>query len=92
MKLLFSAFASLVLIAAPAFAYDSPPPDGEYEADVTTRSGTYRVPVEVQGGEVTHVEWPNGGRMSVTGGELDRSGEASGYDSRGNRVTIQVSP
>lgn len=63
--------------------------DGTYDATVTTPSGTYTVPVEVEDGEVTHVNWPNGGNMSVSGGELE-DGEASGYNSRGDSVDIDI--
>ena len=59
------------------------------DATVTTDSGTYTVPVEVDGGEVTHVYWPNGGAMNVYGGELD-DGFASGTNSRGDYVSIEV--
>lgn len=64
--------------------------DGTYDAEVTTESGTYTVPVEVENGEVTHVEWPNGGAMHVYGGELT-GGSASGTNSRGESVDIQIS-
>lgn len=63
--------------------------DGTYDALVTTDSGTYTVPVEVEDGEVTHVEWPNGGNMSVSGGEL-LDGEADGINSRGDSVHIEI--
>ena len=63
--------------------------DGTYDALVTTDSGTYTVPVEVEDGEVTHVIWPNGGEMSVDGGELS-DGEAYGTNSRGDDVSIEI--
>jgi hypothetical protein len=63
--------------------------DGTYDADVTTSSGTYSVPVEVESGEVTHVDWPNGGAMNVDGADLE-NGEASGTNSRGEAVDIQI--
>ena len=63
--------------------------DGTYNATVSTSSGSYTVPVEVENGEVTHVEWPNGGNMSVRGADINE-GEASGYNSRGDRVDIQI--
>jgi hypothetical protein len=63
--------------------------DGTYDAQVTTDSGTYSVPVEVEDGEVTQVHWPNGGDMNVEGGDLD-GGEASGINSRGDIVNIEI--
>ena len=63
--------------------------DGTYDATVTTSSGTYYVPVEVEDGEVTEVHWPNGGDMTVDGAEIDDS-EASGYNSRGDYVDIEI--
>ena len=62
----------------------------EYDATVTTDSGSYTVPVEVEGGEVTTVNWPNGGNMSVSGADLDSSGSASGTNSRGDYVQIEI--
>lgn len=61
----------------------------EYDAVVTTDSGSYTVPVEVEDGEVTHVYWPNGGAMNVYGGELS-DGEAVGTNSRGETVSVEV--
>jgi type 1 fimbria pilin len=63
--------------------------DGTYDATVTTDSGTYTVPVEVEDGEVTEVHWPNGGDMSVSGAEISDS-EATGVNSRGDSVTIEL--
>ncbi len=63
--------------------------DGTYDAQVETDSGTYSVPVEVENGEVTGVHWPNGGDMSVQGAEIE-DGEATGTNSRGDSVTIQI--
>ncbi len=63
--------------------------DGTYDATVTTDSGSYTVPVEVEGGEVTYVHWPNGSDMHVYGTEIE-DGEASGYNSRGESVTIEL--
>lgn len=64
--------------------------DGTYDATVTTSSGSYAVPVEVENGEVSHVEWPNGGNMSLDGAEIDGDGYASGYNSRGDSVEIEI--
>src|SRR4051794_1509828 len=63
--------------------------DGTYEAIVTTPSGSYSVPVEVEDGSVTQVHWPNGGDVNVDGADLDGTG-ASGTDSRGDRVDIEI--
>lgn len=70
-------------------AYAQEREDGTYDATVSTNSGTYTVPVEVQDGEVTTVYWPNGGNMSVDGASLDGI-EASGYNSRGDNIDIQI--
>ena len=61
----------------------------QYDADVTTSSGTYSVSVEVEDGEVTQVHWPNGGDMNVYGAEIS-DGEASGTNSRGESVDIAI--
>jgi len=63
--------------------------DGTYDATVTTSSGSYTVPVEVEDGEVTTVYWPNGGDMSVMGAEVDET-EASGINSGGDWVDIEI--
>lgn len=63
--------------------------DGTYDATVTTDSGTYTVPVEVEDGEVSLVHWPNGGDMHVYGADIS-NGEAQGYNSRGDMVQIEV--
>jgi hypothetical protein len=63
--------------------------DGTYDAEVTTDSGTYSVPVEVEDGEVTGVQWPNGGTMSVTGAAVE-DGEAQGSNSKGDSVSIEI--
>ena len=47
------------------------------------------MPVEVEGGEVTHIYWPNGGRMRVRGAEIDGD-EAYGRNSDGDRVRIEL--
>ena len=59
------------------------------DARVRTDSGTYRVPVEVEDGEVTKVYWPNGGNMRVRGADIE-DGEAIGRDYDGNRIRIEV--
>ena len=84
---LIIALIVFILVSSGARADDAP--DGTYDATVTTSSGSYSVPVEVEGGEVTHVEWPNGGNMSVSGAELE-NGEASGTNSRGEAVDIEI--
>jgi len=60
-----------------------------YDAEVTTDSGTYSVPVEVEDGEVTYVHWPSGGNMHVYGGDLD-DGYASGINSRGDIIQVEI--
>jgi len=64
--------------------------DGTYDAVVTTDSGSYTVPVEVEDGEVISVDWPNGGDMTVSGAEISDDGEATGYNSRGETVQIEI--
>jgi len=61
----------------------------EYDATVTTDSGSYSVPVEVEDGEVTQVHWPNGGDMTVSGAEIS-GGEATGFNSRGDSVSVEL--
>jgi hypothetical protein len=67
----------------------SGPVDGTYDAQVETDSGTYSVPIEVENGEVSEVHWPNGGNMSLRGAEIE-DGEATGTNSRGDSVRIQM--
>lgn len=64
--------------------------DGTYDAEVITPSGTYAVPVEVSGGEVDCVEWPNGGCMHLFGAEIDSNGEATGTNSAGDLIEIHI--
>ncbi len=75
----------LTLLPISAFAVE----DGTHDAVVTTDSGTYTVPVEVEDDEVTEVHWPNGGNMHVYSGEID-DGEATGYNSRGDSIQIEL--
>ena len=63
--------------------------DGTYDATVTTQSGSYTVPVEVEDGQVTHVDWPNGGHMTVDGADL-QGGEADGTNLRGDSVHVEL--
>lgn len=63
--------------------------DGTYDATVTTSSGTYTVPVEVEDGEVTHVHWPNGGDMSLSGADISGD-EADGVNSRGDSIHVEL--
>ena len=63
--------------------------DGTYDATVSTDSGSYSVPVEVENGEVTQVHWPNGGDMTVSGADISGD-EATGVNSRGDSVTIEL--
>lgn len=61
----------------------------EYNAVVTTAIGTYDVPVEVENGEVTTVYWSNSDDMSVNGALID-DGTASGYNSEGDSIGIEL--
>lgn len=78
----------LLTLSLPAYAEEEYK-DGTYDATVTTESGSYTVPVEVEDGEVTGVYWPNGGQMHVMGGDLDgTSASGSSYDGRWVDVEI----
>ena len=79
---------SLLLVTPPTFA-ESNPVDGTYDAHVKTDSGTYRVPVEVEDGEVTSIRWPNGGHMRLHGAEIEDD-EAVGRSSDGDRFRIEI--
>jgi hypothetical protein len=85
-----AAFLSIALFFTSISADAQEIEDGTYDATVTTSSGSYTVPVEVENGEVSHVEWPNGGNMSVDGAEIDSDGYASGYNSRGDSIEIEI--
>ena len=89
-KSTIAALLSIALIAINCSAHAQEMEDGTYDATVTTSSGSYTVPVEVENGEVSHVEWPNGGNMSVDGAEIDSDGHASGYNSRGDSIEIEI--
>lgn len=88
-KLCFSLLLLTLSQGAPSTFADSNPVDGTYDARVKTDSGTYRVPVEIENGEVTSIRWPNGGRMRVRGAEI-LDGEAVGRSSDGDRIRIEV--
>ena len=60
-----------------------------YDAEVTTDSGIYTVPVEVEDGEVSKVYWPNGGAMTVTDADLEDN-EADGTNLRGDSIHIEL--
>jgi len=77
-------FLTVIILPLHSFAED-----GTYDATVTTDSGTYAVPVEVEDGEVTQVHWPNGGDMSASGADIV-DGQASGVNSNGDSVDIEV--
>ena len=79
----------LAIFPLNSFAEDEAIEDGTYDATVTTNSGSYTVPVEVEDGEVTYVHWPNGGDMHVYGGDIE-DGSASGANSRGDSVDIEI--
>ncbi len=83
MRLLrYTIVSFLLIICLPLWAE-------EYDADVTTSSGTYSVPVEVEDGEVTTVNWPNGGNMNVDGATISGT-SASGTNSRGDSIDIEI--
>ena len=90
-KFLITAIAAASL-SFPVWADDeeSAMSDGAYDAYVKTDSGRYKVPVEVEDGEVTKVRWPNGGNMRVRGADLDSDGEAVGRNSDGDRIKIEI--
>ncbi len=75
---------TIFILAAPAYSEG-----GTYDAVVTTDSGSYTVPVEVEGGAVTYVHWPNGGDMHVYGADIT-GGEAQGWNSRDESVSIEI--
>lgn len=74
-------------------------PDGEYCADVTyynpntgTRN-TYTLNVEVEGNELTQINWPNGGWLDdshFTPEELDDGGSCSFTSDRGYEYEVQI--
>lgn len=77
-------FILVLFVFLPIIAYSE-----EYDATVTTSSGSYNVPVEVEDGEVTYVHWPNGGDTSVSGADIS-DGETDGYNSRGDYIHIEL--
>jgi len=90
MKKIFILFVMFLLIPSlVGFSEDDAIEDGTYDATVTTDSGSYTVPVEVEGGEVTYVHWPNGGNMHVYGADIE-DGSASGTNSEGDSVDIEI--
>ena len=84
-----STVAFLLLLSASSAIAEDKPIDGRYRARVRTDSGTYRVPVEVEDGEVSSIRWPNGGKMKVRGAEID-DGEAVGRNYGGDRFKIEI--
>lgn len=78
-----------LLLLVPSASADPKPVDGTYDARVKTDSGTYRVPVEVEDGEVTKVRWPTGGHMRLRGAEIE-DGEAAGSNFEGERFRIEI--
>ena len=93
MKNIYAALAIFAFLLLPHFiqaaAAEGTLIDGTYSATVTTDSGSYTVPVEVEDGEVSRVEWPNGGNMHVYGGDLDGD-KAFGRNSDGESVHVQI--
>lgn len=90
MTLLIQLILCLAFVLFPTYGAAKEWEDGTYDATVTTPSGTYSVPVEVSDGEVESVNWPNGGDMHVSDAEIDGDGEASGTNSRGDVISIEV--
>ena len=89
MKKIFILFM-LFLVLSPLMSFaEDDIEDGTYDATVSTDSGSYTVPVEVEDGEVTHVDWPNGGNMHVYGADIE-DGSASGTNSRGDWIDIEI--
>lgn len=89
MKKLVTQLAVILILASVPTVAKAQVEDGTYDATVTTSSGSYTVSVEVEDGEVTTVYWPNGGDMSVDNAELNDY-QASGYNSRGDYVEIEI--
>ena len=89
LKAVLIRFSICSLFACATFQVALCAENGTYDATVTTDSGSYTVPVEVEDGEVTYVHWPNGGDMHVDGAEI-QNGEASGYNSRGESVSVEL--
>jgi hypothetical protein len=85
-----SRLALIILITITSFSTNALSEDGTYDALVTTQSGTYTVPVEVENGEVTSVQWPNGGNMHVYGGDIDNGEVTGASNSRGDFINIEI--
>ena len=64
--------------------------DGTYSAIVNTDSGSYNEAVDVSNNSVVIVHWENGGNMNVYGAMLDENCSASGTNSRGDQISIQI--
>jgi hypothetical protein len=82
-------FLLSTLLLVPSFANAK---DGTYDAIVEANGVKYSATVEVEEGEVTKVNLPKGGDMSVSGAEIqDIEGmEANGYNSDGESVHITL--
>lgn len=75
---------SVYVVDAPLWALD-----GTYDATVTTMSGSYTVPVEVEDDAVTLVYWPNGGAMHVYDAVLEDC-TATGTNSSEETIDIEL--
>lgn len=82
MKKIVISFVLLFIAAYPARSE-------EYDAEVTTKKGTFSVPVEVENGEVTTVYWNDEDHMPLYGGELFNR-KAWAVDSAGKNVDVLV--
>lgn len=78
--------ALLVFVGLPALAFAQ---NGEYDAYVSTESGTYRGVVEVEDGEVVYVRRKDGDQMTLEGAKIV-GGQADGTDSNGKSVHIEI--
>lgn len=74
-------------------------PDGTYCAEVeysnpnTGTNSSYTLTVEVEGNEITQINWPNGGMLDqdhFSGAELDKDGSTSFTSDMGYDYEVQV--
>lgn len=86
---MFKVLIAFVTVLFAGIVCAKQPTDGTYDARVRSDGGSYRVPVDVEDGEVTKIHWPNGGRMRLRGAEIE-DGEASGINSRDERFQIEL--
>jgi len=79
----------IVICALLLFITAHPARSEEYAAEVTTKNGTFFVPVEVENGEVTVVYWSEEDHMPVYGGEIFEK-KAWAVDSKGKNVDVFI--